>query len=138
MILIISLVAFFYVHASAAGDSKTATALSAEVSCDRGDHSKGIASLSWTVASVAGSQQKVEVTIFRDGFQRNEFESSEILPPGQTSLVWDRLRGQAIHFARVLTKHKEEWVPSKLTSFEGPTCVMDLSRELENKVPVNK
>jgi hypothetical protein len=95
------------------------------VECSRTELRKGIAKLRWTVARHPGSAQRVEVTIYRDGFERGRFESSEPLPPDQSSLAWERLDPGIIHYARVLTRHGEEWVPSTTVSFQGPTCVAD-------------
>jgi hypothetical protein len=99
------------------------------VECSRTELRKGIAELKWTVASNPGSAQRVEVTIYRDGFERRRLESSELLPPDQSFLAWERLDPGIIHYARVLTRHGEEWVPSASVSFQGPTCVADSQRK---------
>jgi hypothetical protein len=103
-----------------------ATLLQARLDCDQGDFRKGIAELSWTVAPSRGVEQKVVITLLRDGFEKGDYESSERLPAKQSSLRWERLSGQAIHFWRVLTLLETgEWVPSETAQFEGPTCVRD-------------
>ena len=117
------------------GDPGAATNLQAEVECSVEEPRKGIAKLSWTVATSPGSAQRVDVTIFRGGFERGEFETTGPLPPSQSSLVWDRLSGQAIHFWRVLTLHADGWVPSETSSFEGPTCAADFVPAPTTPVP---
>jgi hypothetical protein len=100
-----------------------ATGLQGEVACSETELGQGIARLDWKTGKTPGSEQRVDVTIFRDGFERGDFESTEPLPPDQSSLVWEQLRGQAIHHWRVRTLHPDGWVPSETASFEGPTCV---------------
>jgi len=48
-----------------------------------------------------------------------------VITPSQNALVWRPVRGQAIHFWRVVTLQPEGWVPSDVASFEGLTCVAD-------------
>jgi hypothetical protein len=103
------------------GNPAAATGLHSEVDCEV--PGKAIVKLSWKIASIPGSAQRVDVTIY--SFDEDKFDSSELLPPDQSSFVWDRLRGQAIHDWRVLTLHPEGWVSSETAGFEGPTCVGD-------------
>lgn len=104
------------------GDSGAATNLQSMVECE--SPGKAIARLSWTPAASPGTVQRVDVTIYT--FEGDQFESSKLLPPGQDSLVWEQLKGQAIHDWRVLTLQADGWVPSKIASFEGPTCVVEV------------
>jgi hypothetical protein len=108
------------------GDSRAATDLQVEVECSETELRQGIAKLSWTVAKSPGSEQRVAITIVRDGFESGEFEMSGPLAPDQSSLVWEQLHGQAIHYWRVLTLHGDKWSASETASFEGPTCVADI------------
>ena len=79
------------------GGRRAAANLQAEVRCDEVELRKGIVRLSWAVAANQGSEQRVAVTIYRDGFETGNYEISEPLSPYQSSLVWDRMKGQAIH-----------------------------------------
>lgn len=107
------------------GGSGSAANLQAKVKCSDTELRKGIAELSWTVATETGSEQRVVVTAFRDGFESGKFEISESLPPYQSSLVWNKLEGQTIHLWRILTLHANGWVVSETSEFEGPSCVAD-------------
>lgn len=120
------------------GGPKAATNLVAKPDCDGVNPRKAIARLSWTPATKAGQEQRVVVTIFRDGFERGEFDISKVLKPGETNLVWDEIRGQAIHFWRVLTLHPEGWVPSVTARFEGPPCVSDPVKQSTDGEQFNK
>jgi hypothetical protein len=107
------------------GGEGAATGLNAEVGCSEIVPRTGIANLNWNAAAPSGSEQRIALTIFPDGFETGNFEVTEALPPNQSSLVWEPLEGQAIHYWRVLTLHSKGWVPSDTASFEGPTCVAD-------------
>lgn len=107
------------------GGQGAATDLHAELTCSEADPRMGVASLSWRPATQLGVEQRVVLTIYRDGFERGDFGASETLKPDQTTVLWQPLSGQAIHYWRVLTLHSEGWVPSETMSFTGPTCVAD-------------
>jgi hypothetical protein len=106
------------------GGPGAATALVAEPDCDP-LVGEGIARLSWQPAANAGQEQRIIITIYRDGFETGNFDFSARLSPSDTSIVWDRVHGQAIHHWRVITLQSEGWVPSDTASFEGPPCVAD-------------
>lgn len=97
-----------------------ASGLGAEAMCSNAQPPKPIAELRWTPAAPRGSSQRVDVTIF--SFDGPKYDSSEILSPDATSLVWDRVSGRAIHSWRVLTLKPEGWVSSDVAMFTGVTC----------------
>ena len=103
------------------GGPEAATNLQSEVQCEQ--PGEPVARLSWTPAEKRGSAQRVDVTIY--SFEEGQFDSSELLPPDQSSFAWEQIHGQAIHDWRVLTLHEEGWVPSLTAGFEGPTCIGD-------------
>jgi hypothetical protein len=113
---------------TAPGGPRAATGLESQTGCRDDDPRKGFADLRWVVAANPGSEQRVAVTIARDGFQTGNFQVSGPLGPNQTTLRWEQLQGQAIHYWRVLTRHGQEWVPSDTASFEGPPCIGDYAR----------
>lgn len=107
------------------GGPGAATNLESEVDCNRAEIPGGFARLRWTVAQNPGQEQMVVVTIFLDGFDTGKFESSKSLRPTDNTLVFDQVRGQALHRWRVLTRQAEGWVPSETARFQGPLCVHD-------------
>ena len=113
------------VLASAQVSSVVATNLQTKTECSDTQLRKGIAKLSWKIAAEPGSAQRVDVTIYRDGFETGKFETTGPIPFGQSSLVWERLDPGIIHYYRVLTLHTQGWASSETASFEGPTCVAD-------------
>ncbi len=110
------------------GQLTAVTGLVAETACSRTEPGKASAQLSWNCGPTCAEEHRVAVTIYPDGFDTGKFETSETIPPGQSSLVWNQLHGQAFHFWRVLTRRGDEWVPSETARFEGPTCATPLRR----------
>ncbi|HXQ37639.1 MAG TPA: hypothetical protein VN843_26745, partial [Anaerolineales bacterium] len=106
------------------GGPRAATNLQSEVECAQ--PGLAVARLTWTPASNRGSAQRIDVTIY--SFD-TKFDSSVLLSPNENSLVWDKLKGQAIHDWRVLTLHADGWVPSETARFEGPTCIVEIEEE---------
>jgi hypothetical protein len=109
------------------GGQGAATNLVARVECAQAVPGQALAHLAWTITS-AGSEQRVDVTIFPDGFAAGHYESVGPLQPNQSSLTLDQLKGQAVHQWRVLTLRGGAWIASKTERFEGLTCVRDPTR----------
>jgi len=105
------------------GGPAAATNLQSEVECAQ--PGEAIARLSWSPAANPGTAQRVDVTIYKDGFSMGVFESSELLPPDQSSLDWEELSTGLNHRWRVLTLQPGGWVPSEIAIFKGPICVGD-------------
>jgi hypothetical protein len=110
------------------GELTPVTALAAQTECSRTEPGKATAQLSWNCGPSCAEEHRVVVTIYPDGFDTGRFETSETMAPGQSSLVWKELHGQAFHFWRVLTRRGNTWVPSETARFEGPTCATPLRR----------
>jgi hypothetical protein len=108
-----------------AGGPGAATNLTANRYDDPAQPARALVKLQWTPASQKGSEQRIVVTIFSDGFQRGAFDVSNPLSSTQSSLVWDKLKGQAIHHWKVLTLQPSGWVLSQTATFEGPTVIRD-------------
>jgi hypothetical protein len=107
------------------GGPGAATNLTASRYDDPAQPGRALVKLQWTPAPQPGSEQRIVVTIFLDGFQRGAFDVSGPLSSNQTSLVWDKLKGQAIHRWKILTLQPSGWVASKTATFEGPTVISD-------------
>ena len=109
----------------AAGGQRAATNLESRTGCSDDEPGKGFADLKWSPATQPGREQKIQVTIFRRGFEAGDFQTSEALAPERTTYRWTRPQGQAIHYWQVLTRHSDGWIPSETAKFEGPACVAD-------------
>ena len=100
--------------------------LGAVTGCDLDDPRVGFADLSWRVAPVPGSAQRVQVTVDPRGFATGERSVLGDALTGTTATMrWLALSGQAVHEWRVLTQVGEFWVPSASAEFEGPLCAVD-------------
>lgn len=110
---------------STAGVVAAATGLNAEIFCDPAVSRRGLAELSWTPADPPGQEQRIEVTIFKNGFETGAFEETKTLPPDQDSFLLDTVQGQAIHRWRVQTIAAGAQMSSETSRFEGPLCIDD-------------
>ncbi len=108
-----------------AGGPGAARNLQARPRCEATGSRVGVADLSWAVADQRGSQQRVALTKFRDGFSTGNFEVSPSLTPGGSSFTWRGINPGGVHFWRVLTMHGDVWAPSGTETVTGPTCVAD-------------
>lgn len=108
-----------------AGGMRAAAGLAAEVRCTQTNPRRAIATLRWTPAEEAGSEQRVLVTNAPDGFAKGEFEAGPPLPPDRAGLEWERVNGDAVHYWRVVTRHEDGWAASPTADFEGEICEAD-------------
>jgi hypothetical protein len=67
----------------------------------------------------------VDYTRFPDGFRTGRFETSGPLPATASRHRREELEAGILFRWRVLTRHGDAWVPSKVGSFYGPTCIAD-------------
>lgn len=119
---------------SGVGPVPEATDLRAEIFCDPAVPRKGLAQLSWTPADPLGQEQRVLVTIFKEGFETGAFEESKPLPPDQDTFLLESVQGQAIHRWRVVTVRTSAEMPSETARFEGPVCIND--EVIDQPVPI--
>jgi hypothetical protein len=110
-----------------AGGPGAATQLAANAHCDETGSRNGISDLTWVPAATAGSEQRVAVTIFPEGFATSNFEVSPQLSARATSYRWPKTNPGGVHRWRVLTKHGSTWTPSETSMFTGATCVADMA-----------
>ncbi len=107
------------------GDN-AATELTTRVECSDLERFKSVAYLSWRPAEIMGSEQRIDVTIFKDGFDTGRFESSKTIPPDESSYLLEDVKGQALHRWRVVTLNGNDASVSKIVRFEGVVCVGDV------------
>lgn len=108
------------------GDERSrATDLRGSADCSPVEPGTAFASLRWQPARERGAEQRVAVTVIPGGFETGDYRLSDPLPGDASSLEWRALEGQAIHYWRVFTRHRDVWIASETASFTGPMCVAD-------------
>lgn len=108
-----------------AGGPGAATQLAANARCEEAGSRTGVADLTWIPAATAGSEQRVALTIFPEGFDTSNFQVSPPLAARAASYTWPKTNPGGVHRWRVLTKHGSTWTPSETLMFSGATCVAD-------------
>jgi hypothetical protein len=92
-----------------------------------------------TLEILASKEIRLDLTVFRGGFKRGDFESYELEPFGEgapptsssdpedfaTVVTVGNLRPGVVHFARALVLVGEGWVPTEVTRFTTPICAVD-------------
>jgi hypothetical protein len=81
-----------------------------------------IAQLSWKSASPPAGQQRVDLTMFRDGFDKGKFTTLGPLPPDQSQVQITSGEPGINYYWRVLTLTESGWVPSKTERLPWPSC----------------
>jgi len=83
---------------------------------------KVIAKLSWTLANTPGSQQRVDLSMYWNGFETGNFETIGPLPPDQSVVESDELKSGIYYYWRVVTLTPEGWVPSETANCAVRFC----------------
>jgi hypothetical protein len=86
---------------------------------------RAVAEFTWTSASTEARVQRIDISMFRDGFQTERFETAARLPTAQNRLVWDDARPGINYYWRVLVLTPQGWVPSETARYEAPICPVD-------------
>jgi hypothetical protein len=82
----------------------------------------GVVELSWEPARTPGSQQRLDMTMFRDGFRTGQFTTLGPLPPDQSEVELSSGEPNINYAWRVLTLTAEGWEPSETAHFMWPGC----------------
>jgi len=105
------------------GGPPSATGLMARSDCDPEVGAYG--QLSWAPAAEAGSEQRVAITQFADGFTTGRFTVSEPLAGDAAQLLWERLEPGVLYRWQVLTQHGDVYAGSETAMFRGADCFAD-------------
>ncbi len=109
------------------GGPSAATDLRVEARCSAARPGTRSASFAWRVAATPGQAQRVDVTMFRDGFrsEKPRFETLAQVSGTQDSAQWDKGEPGINYYWRVLTLTVRGWVPSQTSRYEAPICPVD-------------
>ncbi len=83
-----------------------------------------VIALSWKAGEGSGDQ-RIDLTMFRDGFVRGRYQTSGRLPHGQGSAGVEAPEPGIRYYWRVLTETPAGWIPSAVERFEVPVCPWD-------------
>jgi hypothetical protein len=113
------------------GGPSAATDLRVEARCSPTQPGTRSATFMWRVAKTRGQGQRVDVTMFRDGFrsEKPRFETVAQVPGTQDSAPWDKGEPGINYYWRVLTLTAKGWVPSQTSRYEAPICPVDSTPE---------
>ncbi len=109
------------------GGPSAATELVAESVCSQVQLRTPFANLSWQPATNGGAEQRVVVSVARDGLERGIYTVGAALSTDAQSLIWNGTQPGINHFWWVLTLHAGGWAPSEMSEFLGATCEADVS-----------
>jgi len=108
--------------------------LAAEAGCSDLQPGRAIVKLRWAPA-VSQGLQRVDVTAYRDGFERGEFDVTPLLSEAATATVVDAVIPGLHYYWRVLRSSDAGWVPSETSRFEAPICPVDSKLESPEQEP---
>jgi len=109
------------------GGDRAATRLSVtEAGCALDVPRDVVVTFAWSPAQVPGLEQRVQITVYRDGFATGRYSLSESLGSGASRFTWQGAAepGLVNHW-RVVTRHDTGWAPSESASLEAPVCIGD-------------
>ena len=107
------------------GGAYAASSLVAKVRRSETHIGKAIAKLTWRAANALGSQQRIDITMYWDGFEKGNFQTIGPNPPDQSFVELDRLEPGINYYWRVLTLTPEGWVPSETARCAVPAYPID-------------
>ncbi len=123
----------------AAGGPGAATEMQAEIECSAVEPGTTLAILSWKAAKRRGSDQRVDVTMYRGGFERREYSPAwqQARDTAPVQYAYDkkkdrytvRITGLAAgvnYYWRVLNLEDDGWVPSTVARVLAPVCPVDM------------
>jgi hypothetical protein len=111
------------------GQTEFVRGLLAEGRCSDTDLGKSVARFSWSLVKQIGDKYRVDVTMFRDGFQKDNFETVGTFRADQRSLEWVGGSAGVNYYWRVLVLTPAGWLPSQVARYEAPVCPVDFLQE---------
>lgn len=124
------------------GGVQAATELEADVACSDSLPGTSVARLSWGEAERPGSDRRVDLSMFHDGFLKRQYTTvwqREGEEPG-AAYRFDRVTGRhevlvygltagVNYYWRVLSLTTDGWVPSMTVRVEPPVCPVDIEAD---------
>ncbi len=110
------------------GGSLAATNLHGEGKCSETKPGTTLIKLSWNVVEDSDRNQRVDLTMFREGFKfrKVKTQTTQVLSPTQSFLELEGLDAGINYYWRVLTRTRKGWIPSETARLEVPICPIDM------------
>ena len=107
-----------------------ATDLQVSAECSKTEPGTRVARFTWKVAREPGKTQRVDITPFRDGFEKEgKYQTVAQLAAKDSSAEWKGGEPGVNYYWRVLALTGEGWVPSETGRYSAPICPVDTVRE---------
>jgi hypothetical protein len=107
------------------GSTQAPGSLQVVVRCSDVNLGTGVAEFTWASPATEARAQRIDISMFRDGFQSERFETVARLPTAQNRLVWDDARPGINYYWRVLVLTPQGWISSETARYEAPICPVD-------------
>jgi hypothetical protein len=107
------------------GNAQAPASLRVVARCSDVNLGTGVAEFTWVSRVTDARAQRIDISMSRDGFQTERFETVARLPTAQNRLVWDDARPGINYYWRVLVLTPQGWVPSETARYEAPICPVD-------------
>ncbi len=101
------------------------TGLSVATRCSDITRGSSVVEFRWSAPPAAVQAQRLDVSMFRDGFRTGRFETVGRVPAAQDRLVWGTARAGVNYYWRVMVLTTQGWVPSETGRYEAPICPVD-------------
>jgi hypothetical protein len=85
--------------------------------------------LRWDVKRTEVTANRIDITEFRDGFDKGRYLTSGDRPIDEREIVFTDARPGLYYYWRVLTRTSEGWVVSGTGRFDAPVCPADMVPE---------
>jgi hypothetical protein len=99
--------------------------LSVAARCSDTNRGSSVVEFRWSPPPSAVQAQRLDISMFRDGFRTGRFETVGRVPAAQDRLVWGAARAGVNYYWRVMVLTAQGWVPSETGRYEAPICPVD-------------
>ena len=108
--------------------------LQAHSECSAVEPGVSIGYLSWDTREIRRGRHSVEVTPYRNGFDRSEYQTIAIVPWSQSTIEWREGEPGINYYWRIVTQQADKSYVSEVARFQPEVCPVDWDiREQSNE-----